>query len=147
MPTWLTRTEPRKLIYVGKAVSSGSRTGGRRPAALPATGPQNAPEEVSVELALETLSAEAPVRQSNSLFKRLGEHSASIRKAQGTLLVQDFEVRVIPMADALVQWAEAVMIKRLRPVWNAQISGFGNHDPGRGRYQQARSIWDHTESN
>uniref|UniRef100_UPI0025FCB8EA Eco29kI family restriction endonuclease n=1 Tax=Deinococcus sp. TaxID=47478 RepID=UPI0025FCB8EA len=85
---------------------------------------------------------EARAPQSNSLFKRLGEHAASIRKAEATLSVNDFDVRVVPMADALVQWAEAVIIKRLAPIWNAQISGFGNHDPGKGRYQQARSIWD-----
>lgn len=135
------RTEARKPIYVGKAVSSGSRIGVRQKASLPASG-ENSSEEVSLDLALEALSAEARAPQSNSLFKRLGEHAASIRKAGATLSVGDFDVRVIPMADALVQWAEAVMIKRLAPIWNAQISGFGNHDPGKGRYQQARSIWD-----
>lgn len=126
-----------KPIYVGKAVSSGSRTGGRRSAAMPA-----AETEVDVPAALAALDSDVRAPQSNSLFKRLSEHAATIRKAETTLRVEDFEVRVVPMADALVQWAEAVMIKRLRPVWNAQISGFGNHDPGKGRYQQARSIWD-----
>lgn len=98
--------------------------------------------EVDVPAALAALDSDVRAPQSNSLFKRLSEHAATIRKAETTLRVEDFEVRVVPMADALVQWAEAVMIKRLRPVWNAQISGFGNHDPGKGRYQQARSIWD-----
>lgn len=135
------RTEARKPIYVGKAVSSGSRIGVRKKASLPASD-GNGSDEVSLTLALETLSAEARAPQSNSLFKRLGEHAASIRKAEATLSVNDFDVRVVPMADALVQWAEAVIIKRLAPIWNAQISGFGNHDPGKGRYQQARSIWD-----
>lgn len=129
--------ELRKPIYVGKAVSSGTRTGGKRGAALPA------PEaEVDLSTALDALDTSAPAPLSNSLFRRLGEHAASIRKAESTLRVEDFDVRVIPMADALVQWAEAVMIKSLRPIWNAQISGFGNHDPGKGRYGQARSIWD-----
>ena len=135
------RTEATKPIYVGKAVSSGSRIGVRKKASLPASD-GNGSEEVSLDLALEALSAEARAAQTNSLFKRLNEHAASIRKAEGTLGLGDFDVRVIPMADALVQWAEAVMIKRLAPIWNAQISGFGNHDPGKGRYQQARSIWD-----
>ena len=136
------RDEPRQPIYIGKAVSLGSRTGGKREASLLDSATPGDTQEVNLELALETLNADARVPQSNSLFKRLGEHAASIRKADDTLRVEDFEVRVIPMADALVQWAEAVMIKRLRPIWNAQISGFGNHDPGKGRYQQARSIWD-----
>lgn len=135
------RTEATKPVYVGKAVSSGSRIGVRKKASLPASD-GNGSEEVSLDLALEALSAEARAAQTNSLFKRLNEHAASIRKAEGTLGLGDFDVRVIPMADALVQWAEAVMIKRLAPIWNAQISGFGNHDPGKGRYQQARSIWD-----
>lgn len=137
------RGEAVKPIYVGKAVSSGSRTGGRRGAALPSSeGDQGEPEEMSLNLAERVLSAGTRAPQSNSLFKRLGEHAGNIRRAHDTLNIADFEVRVIPMADALVQWAEAVMIKRLRPIWNAQISGFGNHDPGKGRYAQARSIWD-----
>lgn len=35
------------------------------------------------------------------------------------------------------------MAKQSRaPVWNQIIDGFGNHDPGKGRYQQRRSVWD-----
>ena len=29
-----------------------------------------------------------------------------------------------------------------KPLWNRCIDGFGNHDPGSGRYQQQRSPWD-----
>ena len=28
------------------------------------------------------------------------------------------------------------------PLWNSCIDGFGNHDPGSGRYAQAVSEWD-----
>jgi len=28
------------------------------------------------------------------------------------------------------------------PIWNRLIDGFGNHDPGSGRYRQQRSPWD-----
>lgn len=28
------------------------------------------------------------------------------------------------------------------PLWNSIIDGFGNHDPGKGRYNQAVSEWD-----
>ncbi|MBN1485361.1 MAG: Eco29kI family restriction endonuclease [Chloroflexia bacterium] len=28
------------------------------------------------------------------------------------------------------------------PLWNSGLDGFGNHDPGRGRYNQAKSEWD-----
>lgn len=27
-------------------------------------------------------------------------------------------------------------------IWNTTVTGFGNHDPGSGRYNQARSSWD-----
>ena len=126
-----------KPIYVGKAVSSGARTG--RGASAAASGMED--EEVSPSAAEKMLDPKAPVQQANSLYKRLNEHRASIDKGEG-LSVEDFDARVIPMADALVQWAEAVMIRRLQPIWNARLSGFGNHDPGKGRYEQARSIWD-----
>ena len=37
---------------------------------------------------------------------------------------------------------EAAVIKLHRPLWNIALDGFGNHDPGGGRYEQARSDWD-----
>lgn len=37
---------------------------------------------------------------------------------------------------------EAALIKLHRPLWNSTIDGFGNHDPGSGRYEQAKSDWD-----
>ncbi len=82
----------------------------------------------------------------NSLFKRLGEHSRTIKAASTTLQVQDFDFRVIPMKAELVQWAEHTMIRRLRPPWNSHLSGFGIHDPGKGRYNQKRSVWDQIHS-
>jgi hypothetical protein len=37
---------------------------------------------------------------------------------------------------------EAALIKLTQPLWNAALDGFGNHDPGKGRYEQAKSDWD-----
>ena len=34
---------------------------------------------------------------------------------------------------------EAALIKLNQPLWNVAVDGFGNHDPGRGRYEQAKS--------
>ncbi len=42
----------------------------------------------------------------------------------------------------LVVPVEAELIRRHRPLWNTVVDGFGNHDPGAGRYNQARSEWD-----
>ena len=38
--------------------------------------------------------------------------------------------------------AEHLMIANYRPLWNHVVSGFGNHDPGSTRYDQARPLWD-----
>jgi Eco29kI restriction endonuclease len=129
-----------KPIYVGKAVSSGSRIGNKQGEPVLADSGEGG-DEMTLEAAEVALSSTASAKQSNSLFKRLNEHSNNLKTTR-TLEIDHFQVRVIPMADAMVQWAEATMIGRLRPIWNARISGFGNHDPGSGRYKQARSIWD-----
>lgn len=42
----------------------------------------------------------------------------------------------------LIGTVEAALIRKYRPIWNTLIDGFGNHDPGSGRYQQAKSGWD-----
>lgn len=31
---------------------------------------------------------------------------------------------------------------RFKPIWNKVLDGFGNHDPGKGRYEQQKSKWD-----
>jgi hypothetical protein len=42
----------------------------------------------------------------------------------------------------MIGTVEAALIKVNRPLWNCVLDGFGNHDPGRGRYEQANSDWD-----
>lgn len=42
----------------------------------------------------------------------------------------------------LVVPVEAELIRRHKPLWNTVVDGFGNHDPGSGRYDQAKSEWD-----
>lgn len=43
----------------------------------------------------------------------------------------------------LIAPVESALIRIYRPLWNAAIlHGFGNHDPGKGRYNQRRSRWD-----
>jgi hypothetical protein len=37
---------------------------------------------------------------------------------------------------------EAALIKLHKPLWNSALDGFGNHDPGSGRYNQAKLDWD-----
>jgi Eco29kI restriction endonuclease len=73
--------------------------------------------------------ADDPASQSRELFSRLRQHSRSI--AMGANLNID-----------MIGTIEAALIKLHRPLWNTSLDGFGNHDPGSGRYNQAKSDWD-----
>lgn len=42
----------------------------------------------------------------------------------------------------MISTIEATLIKLNLPLWNTAVDGFGNHDPGSGRYEQAKSDWD-----
>lgn len=77
----------------------------------------------------------------NALFKRLSNHARSVALAEN-LNVADFHVRALVLAYVWVPMAEAAAISMYRPLWNTLIDGFGNHDPGKGRYNQMRSRWD-----
>ncbi|MGH9584761.1 MAG: Eco29kI family restriction endonuclease, partial [Bryobacteraceae bacterium] len=113
----ITRTGPEGRptvpIYVGKAVPAGARKGGFG-LDLPA----------------------GPV-----LYNRLVEHAESI-KATRSLDVKDFACRYMVVDDIWIPLGESLLIQMFSPVWNRLIDGFGNHDPGSGRYQQQRSPWD-----
>lgn len=99
-------------IYVGKAVPSGARKGGRGGSArgLP-------------------------------LFKRLSEHAASIAQARNLDLI-DFHCRYLVVEDIWIPLGESLLIERYQPLWNVIVDGFGNHDPGSGRHSGQRPLWD-----
>ena len=100
-------------IYVGKAVPSGSRKGA-------------------------SLSASSAGRW---LFNRIAEHRESIRSARN-LEVGNFSARYLAVDDIWIPLGEALLISTYNPVWNRLIDGFGNHDPGAGRYNGLRPLWD-----
>jgi len=105
------RTGYNQPIYVGKAVPRGWRQGRRL------------------------------AEQSNELYLRLCDHKHSIEAATN-LCLQDFMCRFVILEGAeadLIGTVEAALIRVYSPVWNCCIDGFGNHDPGSGRYRQARS--------
>lgn len=104
-------------IYVGKAVPKGWR---------------------------QSRISDSESNQSNELFNRLKEHNRSIAAGNG-LKVEDFMCRFVIFEDAgsdMISTIEASLIKLNRPLWNMNLDGFGNHDPGKGRYEQAKSDWD-----
>lgn len=49
----------------------------------------------------------------------------------------------IPLQSSVwIPLGKSLLIRMFNPVWNKLIDGFGNHDPGKGRYNQQRSPWD-----
>jgi len=104
-------------IYVGKAVPKGWR---------------------------QARASDSQASQSKELFGRLREHSRNIVSGDG-LELKDFSCRLVIFEDAssdMISTIEAALIKLNMPLWNTAIDGFGNHDPGSGRYEQAKSDWD-----
>lgn len=104
-------------IYVGKAVPKGWR---------------------------QARSSDNALTQSRELIGRLREHSRSILLGAG-LTLEDFMCRFVIFEDEasdIIGVIEAALIKLNRPLWNTTVDGFGNHDPGSGRYEQAKSDWD-----
>ena len=81
---------------------------------------------------------------SNELFSRLNDHKNSVAQAKN-LNLDDFRCRFMILEDAatdMIGTVEASLIRQYRPIWNSCLDGFGNHDPGNGRYDQAKSDWD-----
>lgn len=100
-------------IYVGKAVPPGARKGNFGLDSEP--GP--------------------------SLYKRLQEHAESVNAA-ANLKIADFFCRFLIVDDIWIPLGESLLIAKFAPIWNKLIDGFGNHDPGKGRYEGARPKWD-----
>lgn len=85
-----------------------------------------------------------PGDQKSELFRRLSEHANNIDKGQG-LQLSDFACRFVIFEDAgsdMISTIEAALIKLNTPLWNTAVDGFGNHTPGAGRFEQAKSDWD-----
>jgi Eco29kI restriction endonuclease len=104
-------------IYVGKAVPKGWR---------------------------QSRVSDSSTTQSRELHNRIKEHSRSIAAGTG-LLLEEFMCRFVIFEDEasdMIGTIEAALIKLNQPLWNVAVDGFGNHDPGRGRYEQAKSDWD-----
>lgn len=113
----INRTSFNLPIYVGKAVPRGWRQA-----------------RAATNLDSETFE----------LYGRLREHSRSIIQGSG-VEISDFRCRFMILEGQesnLIGTVEAALIRMYKPLWNAVVDGFGNHDPGKGRYNQAKSDWD-----
>jgi hypothetical protein len=104
-------------IYVGKAVPHGWRRG-----------------RVS----------DSTLNQTSELHSRIMEHTQNVFLGDG-LSVNEFACRFVIFEEggsAMISTVEAALIKLFRPLWNTVVDGFGNHTPGAGRFEQAKSDWD-----
>jgi hypothetical protein len=100
-------------IYIGKAIPSGGRKGA-------------------------ALFSEITGRY---LWNRLRDHADSVRAASN-LDIDDFQCRYLAIDDIWIPLGETLLIAHFKPVWNLYLEGYGNHDPGAGRYQGLRPMWD-----
>ena len=80
-------------------------------------------------------------RPVTTLYQRLVHHARSI-DATENLSLADFSSRWLVLDPVWVGLTEQVLIAEYQPIWNVVVDGFGNNDPGRGRWNQRRSQWD-----
>lgn len=76
-----------------------------------------------------------------ALRSRLREHVRSIDQAMN-LDKKDFQYRYLAIEPVWITLAERFAIDHYKPVWNRCLDGFGDHDPGSGRYNGEKSWWD-----
>lgn len=105
-------------IYVGKAIPQGGRKGA------------------------EIVDDDGAPPKGRALYSRLKEHAESIRLASASLSIDDFHCRFLVVDEIWIPLGENLLISRFMPVWNTLVDGFGNHDPGKGRYQGLAPRWD-----
>jgi hypothetical protein len=105
-------------IYVGKAIPKGGRKGA------------------------EIFDDDGDQPRGTELWTRLKEHAESIRLASTSLDIRDFYCRFLIVDEIWIPLGENLLISRFIPVWNKHVDGFGNHDPGSGRYNGLMPRWD-----
>lgn len=83
-------------------------------------------------------------KKTYELVSILREHGRNIETGNG-LSIDDFSCRFVIFeggASDMIGTIEASLIKLFKPLWNSALDGFGNHTPGAGRFNQAKSDWD-----
>lgn len=83
----------------------------------------------------------APNPDAPALRGRIKEHSRSIQQVEN-LDPGDFFVHALAVVPVWITLAERFLIDHYRPLWNLCLEGFGDHDPGSGRYRGEKSWWD-----
>ncbi|OXM49564.1 restriction endonuclease [Amycolatopsis thailandensis] len=89
-------------------------------------------------------SSSDPIDHGTRLFKRLGEHAASIHST-ATLDIKDFDCRFLIVQSGFQHAAEVQLIDFFKPIWNKETkvcTGIGKHGDDPETRQNKRSPWD-----
>ena len=89
-------------------------------------------------------SANTVFEQGQRLYRRLGDHSRSIRQATN-ISPDDFDCRYLVVKSHWQSTAEQYLIERFRPIWNMESNvcyGFGKHGDSSKTRANSRSPWD-----
>ncbi len=90
-------------------------------------------------------AAKDAVGQGAKLSARLNEHAGSIRKADGTLNIDDFDCRFLIVQTGFQKSAEDYLINFFKPIWNSETKicfGLGKHGDSSETRVNKRSPWD-----
>ena len=111
---------------------------------LKEVGPESIPIYVGKSNPSGWRTARVSATVERKLYTRIREHYKNIVAAEN-LDPGDFKVRYMVLdgdEGGLIGPVEAALIREFQPLWNTVIDGFGNHTPGEGRFDQAKSGWD-----
>lgn len=90
-------------------------------------------------------AAKDAISQGTKLSVRLNEHAKSIRKAETTLDINDFECRFLIVQTGFQKSAEDYLISFFKPIWNSETKicfGLGKHGDSSETRGNKRSPWD-----
>jgi hypothetical protein len=90
-------------------------------------------------------AAKDAMSQGTKLSARLNEHAKSIRKAETTLSINDFECRFLIVQTGFQKSAEDYLINFFKPIWNSEQKicfGLGKHGDSSETRGNKRSPWD-----
>ncbi len=90
-------------------------------------------------------SAKDAIGQGTKLSARLNEHARSIRKADTTLDIENFDCRFLIVQTGFQKSAEDYLIHFFKPIWNSETKicfGLGKHGDSSETRVNKRSPWD-----
>ena len=78
----------------------------------------------------------------NDYINRLRIEKSVYLLTNTNLNINDFACKLLTLSFVWAPVAESAMIAAYEPVWNAHVTGFGNHAQGKGRSTGMQTLWD-----